>query len=498
MVPALILLLAQPAPPVADLAHDSRAVRDAAIRSLAAGGPTSAAIAALLGDADERVALGAAEVLRLRRDPGILPLLARAADSPDATRGAAAAAALVATAGEALADVSTLSFPGMTVLPSRLDDAYREAVREALLPLRAPPSADRPQPYRRLLGGGAHAARALAELAADPGAPAFARAHALHAHARLTGDAPVGFLADAEPAVRVAAAQLVLRHGDEEDLARLVARLGTGTLGASELHCAALAARRAGGVGPEGAGMLERAVRDRDARVAADAAAALLAFDRVAGERALRARVLRHLAEAERVPGCGSEAAIFEVRAGPLPEDLRERMRGFEDPLLSACVSEDPVGRLRPLLGKNAGTRETHRVEIAASLLAQGGAAEADRVLFASSVLASGVSSARRAGLEALRGIRQERWAVRLPRVAAALEDPDESVRLAAAALLLPDPRAAVVCADALHDGDPWAARHVAAMLARAGLGEPDPRAPVAERRKASLEFRRKALRGKE
>lgn len=498
MLPALVLLLAQPAPPVSDLAHDSRAVRDAAIRSLVEGDLPSAAIAALLGDPDERVALGAAEVLRLRRDPDVLPLLARAADSPDATRGAAAAAALVATAGEALADVSALSFPGMTVLPSRLDEAYGEAVREALLPLRAPPSAERSQPYRPLFGGGAHAARALAGLAADPGAPAFARAHALHAHARLTGAAPGGFLGDAEPAVRAAAAELVLRYGGEEDLARLAARLGTRTLRPPELHCAALAARRSGGLGPEGTGALERAVGDRDARVAADAAAALLAADPVAGERAMRARVLRHLAEAERVPGCGSEAAIFEIRAGPLPEDLRARMRACEDPLVSACVSDDPVARLRPMLGRNAGTREIHRVEIAAHVLAEADAADADRILFASSVIASDVSSARRAGLEALRGIPQERWAVLLARVAALLEDPDESVRLAAAALLLPDPRAVVVCADALYDGDPWSARRVGAMLSRAALGGPDPRAPVADRRKASLELRRRALRGKE
>ncbi|MCK6462095.1 MAG: hypothetical protein L6Q95_19605, partial [Planctomycetes bacterium] len=69
MLGALVLLLAQPAPPLADLAHDSRAVREAAIQSLAAGGPPSSAIAALLLDPDERVALGAAEVLRMRRDP---------------------------------------------------------------------------------------------------------------------------------------------------------------------------------------------------------------------------------------------------------------------------------------------------------------------------------------------------------------------------------------------------------------------------------------------
>jgi hypothetical protein len=308
----------------------------------------------------------------------------------------------------------------------------------------------------------------------------------------------VGFLADAEPAVRAAAAALVLRHGGEQDLARLAARLATRTLRAPELHCAALAARRAGGVGPEAVATLERAVRDREARVAADAAAALVAADRAAGERAIRARVLRHLAEAERVPGCGTEAAILEIRAGPLPEDLRARMRASPDPLLSACVSEDPVGRLRPLLGRNGGARETHRVEILGHLLATPGVPDADRVLFAASVVASDVSAARRAGLEALRGVPGERWAALLEPVAAALADPDESVRLAAAALLLPDPRALLVCAEALYDGDPWAARRVAAMFPRAGLPEIDPRAPVAERRKASLEFRRRALRGKE
>jgi hypothetical protein len=69
---------------------------------------------------------------------------------------------------------------------------------------------------------------------------------------------------------------------------------------------------------------------------------------------------------------------------------------------------------------------------------------------------------------------------------------------LAAAALLLPGPEALAVCADALYDGDPWAARRVAAALARAKAPGCDPGAPVAQRRRASLESRGKALRGKE
>jgi len=497
MGPAVLLLvLAQAASPLEDLAHESRAVRDAAIRSLAEGGPPSTAIAALLGDPDERVALGAAEVLRRRRDPDVLPLLARAADVPDATRGAAAAEALVATAGEALFDVSSLGFPGMTVLPARLDDAYRGTIRDAFLSADSSASVDRPQAYRHLYGGGPHAARALRALAGDTKAPVAARAHALHALVRLTGDAPLEWLADPEPSLREAAALLVLRYGDASGLARLAARLEqTSALRVLELHCAALAARRAGRVGPAGVLALERAVRDQEPRLAADAAAALLRADPEAGRNALRARVLRHLAEAERFPGTGCEAALFELRAGPLPDDLRARMRAVEDPLLSACVADDPVARLRPLLAQGAGRRESLRVEIAARVLCRPDVPEADRILFAASVLATDFSSSRCAGLESLRGTDPTRWAALRPLVTERLGDPEESVRVAAAALLLPDPRAVAVCADALYDGDPWTARRVAAMLLDAKLGTVDARAPVAERRRASLELRRRALR---
>jgi hypothetical protein len=498
-VAVLLLVLAQPAPSLEDLAHESRAVRDEAIRRLAAGGPPSAAVAARLADPDERVASGAAEVLRLRRDPDVLAQLARAADVPDATRGAAAAAALVATAGEARVDVAALSFPGMCVLPTRLDDAYGSAVAAALLPLGHRPSVDRPQAYRALHAGGDHAARALRDFARDRRAPAAARAHALHALARLTGEASVEELADAEPLVREAAASLVLRYGDEKGLARLAARLDeAGALRPSELHCAVLAARRTRRVGPAGILALERAVRDGEARLAADAAAALLAADPAAGGRALRARVLRHLTDAENRAATGKEAALFELRAGPLPEDLRERMRRAEDPLVAACVAEDPFARLRPLVGQGFGDRDAFRIEIVARVLDRPGAPEADRMAFAACALASDVGAAHRAGLEALRGIPPEAWAALKPVVVRSLADQEEPIRLAAAALVLPAPDALLVCADALYDGDPSSARRVASILAAANVPGMDPRAPVAERRRASAELRRQALRGKE
>ncbi len=495
----LFLVLAQPAPPLGDLAHESRAVRDEAVRRLAAGGPPSAAVAALLADPDGRVALGAAEVLRLRRDPDVLALLARAADAPDATRGAAAAAALVATAGDARVDVASLGFPGMTVLPTRLDAAYRDAVRDAILPLDYAPSLDRPQAYRALVAGGDHAARASLDLACDGGAPGPARAHALHVWARLTGNAPAEMLSDAEPVVRDAAAALVVRYGDPDALARLAARFDeTRSLRTGELHCAAIAVRRTRVVGSAGVLALERAVRDGEIFLAADAAAALLAADAASGAKALRARALRHVAEAERSHGGGAEVAILELRTGPLPEDLRARMRVLEDPLVAACVSEDPIARIRPLLGRRLGARETLRVEIVGRLLDRPGATDEDRVLFAATALVNDHPAARRVGLEALRGVPPEAWAALRPSVTDALADRDEPLRLAAAALLLPEPEALLACADALYDGDPWAARRIAALLAQAKVAGCDARAPVAEHRRASLELRRQALRGKQ
>jgi hypothetical protein len=231
-------------------------------------------------------------------------------------------------------------------------------------------------------------------------------------------------------------------------------------------------------------------VRDEDAPLAADAAAALAAADPEAGAQALRRRVLRHVAQAEQTPGAGAEAVIFELRAGPLPEDLRARMGAAGDPLLAACVAADPVAALRPLV-RSAGSDERVRVELASRVLRK--APDTDRVFFAASVLTSEVPSARRAGLEILRGLDARTWAALRPSVEDALGDPDEPLRLAAAALLAPDPRALAVCADALYDGDPSSSAKVAAILEAAGSPGCDPRAPVAERRRASL-----ALRGRE
>jgi len=493
----LLLLLAQA--PVDDLAHDSRAVRDAAIRELAAGGPPSSAIVALLADPDERVALGAAEVLRLRCDREVLPQLARAADVPDAARGAAAAAALLATAAEARVDIATLDFPGMHALHARLDEAYRNAIRQKLLSLDAGASLDRPQVYRPFLGGGDHAARALRELAGDPEAPGAARAHALHALARLTGEVPLEAIDDPEPLVRGAAALLVLRYGDPRGVERLAARVdGTAALGTLELHCAALAVRRTGHVGPEGRKRLARAVSDREPRLAAAAAGALLAVDPEAGMTALRARVERHLREAERKEGAGVDAVIFALRAGPLPDDLRARMAALDDPLLAASVAKEPAAALPGLLERSSGVRESLRVEIVSHLLRDPGVKDPQRVHFAASVLSTDVAWARRAGLTALGSAGPGSWSALRPIVTQALEDRDEPVRVAAAVLLLPDPPAVAVCADALYDGDPASARCVAEALAGAKIKSVDAGAPVAVRRRASLELMQGTLRGKE
>jgi hypothetical protein len=490
MAAAVLLVALAQAVPARDLAHESRAVRDEAVRRLAAGGSPSSEIAALLDDPDERIALGAAEVLRRRRDPAVLPALARAANGPDAARGAAAAAALVATAGEAR---EVVPFEGMDLLAARLAAAWREAVRETLLPLRHHPSVNSPQAYRAFHAGGDHAARALLEILRDEGAPAAVRAHACHAYARVAGEAPPDpLLADHEPLVREAAAALVLRYGDPAQVAAL---LDTGRpLRSAELICAAAAVRRTGRVGAAGAGELERAVLDAPVALAAESAAALLAADPERGAKALHARAARHLTDAEGVRGRGLEAALLHLRAGPLPGDLLARMRVLDDPLLSACAAENALDRLRPVLVARPGSREALRAEIVARLLEEHRAPAADRVLFAAGALASGVHASRRLALEALRAVPPEAWAALRPPALEALSDRDESVRLAAVALLLPDARALSVAADALYDGDPWAARRVAGLLAGVtGLARIDARAPVAARRQAARELRRAA-----
>jgi hypothetical protein len=299
---------------------------------------------------------------------------------------------------------------------------------------------------------------------------------------------PADTLEDAEEVLREAAAPLLLRYGDAEDLARLAALLeGERSLGPAELHSAAFAVRRLGRVGPRGRAVLARAVEERPTFLAAEAAAALLAAAPEAGAHALRTRVGRHLTDAEAAGHAGTEAALFELRAGPLPEDLRARLRAAANPLLAACAAADPLAALRPILAVRLGGRELYRLEIVARLLDRAHAGEADRVAFAASALGSEATAARRAGLGALRDVPAEAWAALRPVVVGALDDRDEPVRIAAAALLAPAPGALRVCADALYDGDPWSAQRVAAILKRAGLPEVDPRAPVATRRRQSL-----------
>jgi hypothetical protein len=485
-----LLVLAQAAPPFSDLAHESRAVRDEAIRRLAEGGPASAGIAALLAEPDPRIALGAAEILRRRRDPSVLPLLARAADGPDGERADAAATALVATAAEARVAMSALAFEGMRLLPERLDRAWRAAVRERILPLDHRPSTDRPQLYRALFAGEEHAARALLEIASDTTAKGAARAHALHAYARLTGSVPAETLVDPEEMLRGAAASLLLRYGDEEDLARLAGLLDSGrALQPLEFHCAVHAVRRVGRAGPAGRAALAHAIRERPPSLAADAAAALVEAAPTEATHPLRTRVTRHLARAEAGRAGGAEAALFELRAGPLPEDLRARLRAAGNPLLAACVAEDPLAAARPLLARRLGGGEAYRLEIVARLLERGDAPAGDRVTFAASALGSESTASRRAGLQALRPAPPEAWAALRPRVEEALGDVHESVRLAAAELLAPAPEALRVCADALYDGDPWAARRVALTLRRVESPAIDPLADVAARRQQAREL---------
>lgn len=486
----LCLLIAQATDDLEGLKHPSRAVREASIERLAAQGPPSAELVEHVAHADARVAAGVAAILRLRCDATVLPALARHADRRDPARADAAAHLLVAIAARRRTPLADLHFEGMELLPRRLEQAVESQVLELLGSFRRRPSLERPQLYRPLLAGGPYASKVLERLVRDTQRSGVLRAHALHACLRLVGRegrprVAVG-LHDAQPEVRAAAAQLAWRYGMEIDT--LAGLLASGRpLGATVRSYAVAAAERRRRLDRESALRLFDLAWEAPARTAVGTAAALEVTHPDLAGKLIRKHVEHALEADRRRVGAGLAAGLFELRVGPLGPELRERLGAARTPLLRALVEEDAdkaLALMRPSLAPAAavGRQEAFRVEIVSALLRRYRAPWADRVAFGGTAIRREFAAARRLGAQALRGAPEDLVRPLVPRLRELLADGDASVRLAAAAVLLPEPAARQVCADALYDGDPIAARRVAACLAPET--QVDPKAPVAARRR--------------
>jgi hypothetical protein len=489
----LCLLVAQATSDLEGLKHPSRAVREATIERLATAGPPSADLVAHVADSDARVAAGVAAALRRRCDAAVLPALARHADHPDPARADVAARLLVEIAAVRRRPLSGVHFEGMELLPRRIEQAVEGQAVELLGRYRRPPSLERPQLYRPLYAGGSHAAAVLSRLVRDTGRTALLRAHALHACLRLVGKEGRPLVAEAlsdpQPEVRAAAAQLAWRYGVEIDT--LVGLLDAERpLQPTVRTYAIAAAERRRRLSRKAARRIHQLAWEAPVRTAVGTAAALRVTHPDLAGGLIKKYVAQALEGDRRRVGAGLEAGIFELRAGPLAPDLRRRLGEARTPLLRALVETDPqkaLALVRPSLAPRAavGRMESYRIEIVLALLRRHDAPWADRVAFGRAAIHRESVRARRLGAQALRGAPEELLGPLKPRLRQLLADGDASVRLAAAAVLVPEPAALEVCRDALYDGDPVAARRVAACLAPAW--KVDPNAPVDRRRRLAL-----------
>ncbi|MHC4960265.1 MAG: hypothetical protein ACYTGN_18085 [Planctomycetota bacterium] len=506
MTPLLVALVLQASEPVGragyeELEDAARAVRDRAIERLADGDVPTAELVRALGGS-RPVALGLCEVLARRGDREALPALARAADEPDAARARAAAAALLAIAVRHDLDLAAVHFEGMTRLPRRLQDEvdrHVAGVIEAALEHR--PATDTPQHYRPVFCAGDYGARALEAYAGDPARAGPAREHALYAYALLAGE-PVEALAtkhleSPEPRLRAASCSMLLNFGQRASHERLARRLDEKRIHPEdEIGLMVSAAERTNIVSENASRRLSTIVVHRSVYRALTAAAALKHTHLATYEAALAKRLGPLLDSDARSPGAAIEAALFELRVGPLPKELRDRMAQSGHPLVRAPALDDPaaaIEALRPMIApdKPLGARESMRVYIVYQLLRRHDAPVEDRLRFVRDALVSPMASARRYALWTLARLPED---VRAPFRELAwrqLTDKSESVRLAAADVLAPDPVAIRVCIRALYDGNRSALWTVRRVLREVHPDWPrvEPRAPTRERRALARDF---------
>lgn len=475
---ALLVALVLQAPVLAmdAFTHPARRVREAAIARAAAGPATSADLLAYLDHADSRVARAVIAVLLRRLDEDALPALARCGEHRDTARAEEAARTAVAIALHHQVDLEDLSFDGMRSLPARIQRAVDADIEACLPRIRGRGHTHKTQNYRRFFAGGRYAARALERISRDRTQVEHVREHALYGLAMLSGfrfeDTLLDLLDDAMPRVRVACCSLIYQYGTTPSMRKLARRLdGVRMHQEHEITWIVAAVERTGVLSAGGAKKLERLVRDGVTNRALGAAAALRRTRPETFLRAVRERVQRLLGYEAGHPDAASEVALFELRVGPLEDDLRARMRRSRNPLVSASAQDDSAQALRVLAAviapKDAvGSLEATRTRIVSRLLALHQAPNEDRVRFATQALNKQHMRSRRDGMYVL-GVLRGTGASLRPRLRTLLDDPYGPVRLDAARLLAPSTKAIEVAIAALYDGDHRSARVVRRILRR-------------------------------
>ncbi len=483
---------------VSALASPSRHVREGAVERLAHSGPPVEDLAELLIHPDVRVAVGAAAILSRRGEAAALEPLARAVGHDDPERGAAAARALVEL-GMAL-DQPVSSWARNEREKKRLRAATRRVVDEGVSQLTGRGSADRPYLYRRYFVGEMWAAEALESIARDPERNAGVRSHALMALRRLAGNAAYDvfrtLLTDPDPSVRAQAASALYRcqkTGGYADLARLLEG-DQPIYGGMELW-AVLGATKTRRVSTKGAAELARVVRE--GRLASSVRAAKALRRALGGKKTpdiVQWRVRRLLRAAKGNDKIASGAALYHLKAGPLPEDLLEVFRQSHDPILRAVATNDrdeALALLDPVLDPEASVERNEyvRVEVCYWLLWKHNVGWDRRIRFALSVLSSDRFDFRRKGTYLLQGCPKERLvAPLLPALQRLLGDPYETVSVGAGSVLARagDREGLDALLIVIYDGDRWATGYALRAL-KASPFRLDPvglERPPAERRR--------------
>jgi len=447
----LLLLPARPgAAEIKALVDPSRAVREAAVARLAAMDCPVEDLLRLLDEADGRIRSGACEALALRGEPSAIPSLLLEGS-------AEAAQACVRIAESARLELPSIARLATPAMGQQLRRAHAAAVHDQVGRVSGSLQLARPQIHRAFHSGGVWSEQLLRAIASDPDQSIEKRAHALHAAQLMEGralqDLLIRLLHDPQARVRGTALTLLWRLHTPEGNRELVKLLDIAErLPSAQASLLVSSAEQGAKPSAKGIEFLATRVARGSATVSASAASTLMEYDRARALALLTARVADEIRRSD-----GPQVALFFLRCGTPTPELREQAQRTRDPLARLTAFPDPKSAGTTLdahLDPSKGPTEWIRIRVVTALLGRRKATWEQRARFVRGLLRSDTANWRAGGLAVLEGAPAAVFASFRTDAMGSLDDPTEAVRVRAAVLLLPDPRAERVLWSALYDGD--------------------------------------------